>query len=388
MKRHPTTIMLLQRDTPPASTCRATGFTVVAPGRVNLIGEHTDYNDGLVLPMAIDRSIQITVRPRPDRLAVVQSERAGDAVTLDLSRELVSASDDWACYPAGVLAGYQRLGWEIPGFEANISATLPSGGGLSSSAALEVAMATLIETLCGRWLALEDKALLCQRAEHEFAHVPCGIMDQFAVTFAKAGQALLLDCRDRSMRHVPMLCEEVSVLIINSGVKHSLASSEYSLRRAQCESASKLLNVSSLREAADGDWKTSVNALPLVEQKRARHVLSEHERTLAFVTALERSDWPTAGAAMYGSHDSLRDDFEVSCTELNALVEIARTTPGVHGCRMTGGGFGGCVVALIETARSPQIMAEFRQTYLQRQGVGAAMFVTRASDGPRVVPLS
>ena len=388
MNSHPTTFMLLQRDTSPAPTSLATGFTVVAPGRVNLIGEHTDYNDGLVLPMAIDLSIQITVKPRQDRLAVLQSERASDAVTLDLSRVLVTGSEDWACYPAGVLAGYQRLGWEIPGFEAMISATLPSGGGLSSSAALEVAIATLIETLCGRSLAFEDKALLCQRAEHEFARVPCGIMDQFAVTFAKAEHALLLDCRDRSMRHVPILCEEVSVLIINSGVKHSLAGSEYSLRRAQCESAAKLLGVNSLREASDGDWKTMLTALPLVEQKRARHVLTEHERTLSFVAALERADWPTAGAAMYGSHDSLRDDFEVSCAELDALVEISQTIRGVHGCRMTGGGFGGCVVALIETARSPQIMEEFRQAYLKRQGVDAAMFVTRAAAGPRVMSLS
>jgi galactokinase len=190
------------------------------------------------------------------------------------------------------------------------------------------------------------------------------------------------------MRHVPMLCEEVSVLIINSGVKHSLAGSEYSQRRAQCESAAKRVGVSSLRQASDGDWKTMLMALPLVEQKRARHVITEHERTLTFVAALEQSDWPTAGAAMYGSHDSLRDDFEVSCAELDALVEIAHTIPGVHGCRMTGGGFGGCVVALIKTARSPQIMEEFRQAYLKRQGVDAAMFVTRAAAGPRVMSLS
>jgi len=381
-------MILLQHGMMPASTNHVTGFTVVAPGRVNLIGEHTDYNDGLVLPMAIDLSIQITVSPRRDRLAVLQSEHASDAVTLDLSRVLVSGSEDWACYPAGVLAGYQRLGWEIPGFEAMISATLPSGGGLSSSAALDVAIATLVETLCGRSLAFEHKALLCQRAEHEFARVPCGIMDQFAVAFAKAGHALLLDCRDRSMRHVPMLCEEVSVLIINSGVKHSLSGSEYPLRRAQCEAAAMLLGVNSLREVSELDWRIKLTALPLVEQKRARHVLTEHERTLSFVAALEQSDWPTAGAAMYGSHESWRDDFEVSCAELDALVEIAQTIPGVHGCRMTGGGFGGCVVAMIETAHSPQIMAEFRHAYLGRQGVDAAMFVTRAAAGPRVMSLS
>jgi galactokinase len=366
------------------SAAPAGSFVVAAPGRVNLIGEHTDYNGGLVLPMAIDLGIQITVRPRRDRLVVMQSERGGEAVTLDLSRPLAAGRRDWACYPAGVLAGYQRLGWDIPGFEAQITATLPIGGGLSSSAALEVATATVVETLCGKALPLEQKALLCQQAEHEFAGVPCGIMDQFAVTFAKAGHALLLDCRDRSMRHVPMPGDEVGVLIINSGVKHSLADSEYPQRRAQCESAARLLGVVSLRDVSFKDWESGQAALPELECKRARHVLTEHQRTLAFVSALEQANWQKAGALMHGSHESLRDDFAVSCTELDALVDISHTIDGVHGCRMTGGGFGGCVVALIETVRAAQIMAEFRKAYMSQIGVEASMFVTQAAEGPRV----
>ncbi len=368
----------------PKNTTSA-AFTVIAPGRVNLIGEHTDYNDGLVLPMAIERGITLKVQRTSDRFAVFRTDREAGEIKLDLSGQLSPGRRDWACYLEGVLAGYQSLGWEIPGFEMEISADLPSGSGLSSSAALEVGMATVIETLCGKELPLEQKALLCQKAEHDFAGVPCGIMDQFAVTFGKAGYALQLDCRSREIRDVRVGDESVSVLIINSGVKHSLVDGEYAKRRAQCESAARLLGVSSLRDVSLSEFSAKEASLPELERQRARHVITEHERTLAFGVALEKADWSAARAAMYGSHDSLSGDYEVSCKELDLLVKISRDIEGVIGCRMTGGGFGGCVVALIKSEESESIMQQFRESYREATGIDAAMFLTRAAQGAHVV---
>jgi galactokinase len=358
-------------------------FSLFTPGRVNLIGEHTDYNEGLVLPMAIEKGIVMKVIRRDDRLAVLRSDHQETSITLDLTNELLAGEHHWSCYLQGVIAGFQRLGWEIPGFECDISATLPSGGGLSSSAALEVGMATVIETLCERKISLEEKALLCQKAEHEFAGVPCGIMDQFAVTFGKADHALLLDCRDRQIEYVP-LDPQVAILVINCGVKHSLADGEYAQRRSQCEQAASELGVSSLRDVSWQRWQQESATLSGLVRQRAQHVLSEHQRTLTFVEALKNQQWQSAGAAMYASHESLRDDYAVSCAELDQLVEISRLIAGVHGCRMTGGGFGGCVVALIDPHHATAIMAAFREQYLQQTGIDAEMFVTRAANGPLV----
>jgi galactokinase len=319
-------------------------FEVTAPGRVNLIGEHTDYNDGFVLPMAIDRAIRVRVTRRPDRTAVITSERAGIVARaeFDLAFPLAPAGRGWAEYPAGVIAGYQALGFAIPGFDAAITTDLPAGGGLSSSAALEMAVATVVETLCGRSLHTSDKALLCQQAEHAFAGVPCGIMDQFAVAHGRAGHAMLLDCRSREVRHVP-LPEPLTVIVIDSGVKHSLADSEYAVRRRECASAAAGLGVPALRDAS-------------------------------------REQLDAAAA-------SLATDYEVSCPELDAIVRIAAGLPGVVGCRMTGGGFGGCVVAIAENARASEAIAAIRAGYQRTTGIDPAIFTTRAADGPSVRPL-
>jgi galactokinase len=359
-------------------------FSVVAPGRVNLIGEHTDYNDGLVLPMAIEPHIRLDVAARGDRWMVLSTDRAGTPeVWVDLERSLVAAdhAGSWAAYPCGVVAGLTRLGWEIPGCHVRISATLAAGAGLSSSAALEVGMATAVEALCGVRLDPEDKALLCQRAEHEFAGVPCGIMDQFAVTFGTAGHAILLDCRTRSMRHVPLATEAVAVLVIQSGVKHSLADGEYAKRRAECQSAARLLGVASLRDIDASQWHRLAQSLPEVERRRSGHVVTEHARTLAFVAALESRDWRAAGECMYGSHASLRHDYEVSCAELDEIVELSREIDGVFGCRMTGGGFGGCAVALVDAEQTGRILDEVRGRYRHRTGIDPTMFLTRAAPG-------
>ncbi len=359
-------------------------FTVFAPGRVNLIGEHTDYNDGLVLPLAIDRGLTIAVRPRGDSRAILTSDRGGSAVEIDLASPPVAGRGDWGRYAEGVLAGCMRLGWTIPGFEAAITADLPMGGGLSSSAALEVGMATALEALCGRSLPPAEKALLCQRAEHEFAGVPCGIMDQFAVTLAREGHALLLDCRDREIRHVP-LADSVAVMVIDSGVKHALADGGYAARRRECESAAGRLGVAARRDGAAADLPAAERRLPDPERRRCRHVVTENARVLAFAAAAAKGDWRAAGHAMRESHASLRDDFEVSCRELDLICAAVDGIEGVHGCRMTGGGFGGSAVAVVEAPRADAVLAAARARCRAALGGEVGGFLTRAAAGARII---
>jgi galactokinase len=363
-------------------------FAVISPGRVNLIGEHTDYNDGLVLPMAIEPHIRIEVTSLSERRVVLFTDRRGEpSVDVDLARPLCAEDHrgKWTAYPCGVLAGFQRLGWDIPGFQARISGTLPVGGGLSSSAALEVGVATAVEALCGRLLPPAEKAHLAQRAEHEFAGVPCGIMDPFAVTFARDGHAMLLDCRTQTLRHIRVFSETVSVLIAHSGVKHRLADGEYARRRADCESAARLLGVGSLRDVSSARWAEIQHTLPPLERRRARHVVTENQRVLDFVKALETENWVGAGELMYESHRSLSEDYEVSCGELDLLVRLASRIPGVFGCRMTGGGFGGCVVALVSAERTDEARDALRNGYREATGIDPSVMVTRAVDGARVV---
>jgi galactokinase len=358
-------------------------FTVVAPGRVNLIGEHTDYNDGFVLPQAIQRGLRFDVCRRPGSRALLASDRGGPPLDIDLGAPLLAGRTDWGRYVAGVLAGFQRLGWTIPGFEARITADLPSGGGLSSSAALEVGIATVVETLAGRALDPIAKALLCQHAEHEFAGVPCGIMDQFAVTLARRDHALFIDCRSCEVSHVP-LGTDVAVLVIDSSVKHALGDGGYAARRRDCETAARLLGRAALRDVSSIEWPALEHRLPEPERRRARHVITENERVLAFKAAAGAGDWPAAGRLMRASHASLRDDFEVSCRELDLICDAVSRLDGVFGCRMTGGGFGGCAVALVDGPRASAIEALARTACTAALGHVPDMFVTTAAAGARV----
>ncbi len=363
---------------------RAPGqFTVVAPGRVNLIGEHTDYNDGFVLPQAIERGLRIAVCRRPGSRALLASDRGGPPLDIDLGAPLLAGRTDWGRYVAGVVAGFQRLGWTIPGFEARITADLPSGGGLSSSAALEVGIATVVETLAGQALDPVAKALLCQHAEHEFAGVPCGIMDQFAVTLARRDHALFIDCRSREVAHVP-LGTEVAVLVIDSGVKHALGDGGYAARRRDCETAARLLGRKALRDVSSIEWPSLEHRLREQEGRRARHVITENDRVLAFKTAAEAGDWPAAGRLMRASHASLRDDFEVSCRELDLICDAVGRLDGVFGCRMTGGGFGGCAVALVDGPRASSIEALARTACAAALGHAPEVFLTTGVPGARV----
>jgi galactokinase len=262
------------------------------------------------------------------------------------------------------------------------------GGGLSSSAALEVCTATLLEAVTGKKLDPVEKALLCQKAEHEFAGVPCGIMDQFISVMGRENHLLLLDCRSRKPELVPMNDPSVALLIVNTNVKHELSGGEYAKRRAQCETAAKILGVPSLRDADADALELVKGKMDEVVYRRARHVIGEIERTTHAAEGVRTSNWPTVGQLMYASHRSLRDDYEVSCNELDAVVEIAESIGikgGVYGCRMTGGGFGGCAVALVKAGAVEAISKKIAVDYKKKTGIEATIFGSRPAAGATVI---
>jgi len=366
-------------------------WIAAAPGRVNLIGEHTDYNDGFVFPMAIERYTVIAAdRSVKDAKQVqLRSTISDKPTTLDLSQPLKPfPKGAWANYPTGVIAGFLPRGINPGGFDALIHSTVPLGGGLSSSAALEVATATLLEIIAGRKLDPVEKALLCQKAEHDYAGMPCGIMDQFISVMGKADHVMLLDCRSRKPELVPMTDPSVAVLIINTNVKHELTGSEYPTRRRQCETAAKILGLPSLRDATADALENAKGKMDDVVYRRARHVIGEIERTVHAAEGVRASNWPTVGQFMYASHRSLRDDYEVSCEELDTVVDIAQgigVKGGMIGCRMTGGGFGGCCVALVKTDEVDAVSQKIAAGYRQEIGIEATLFVSRPAAGATVI---
>ncbi|HEY5915092.1 MAG TPA: galactokinase, partial [Verrucomicrobiae bacterium] len=287
-----------------------------------------------------------------------------------------------------VIAGFQARGVRIPAFDALIHSTVPLGGGLSSSAALEVSTATLLEAMTGQKLDPVEKALLCQKAEHEYAGMPCGIMDQFISVMGKKDHLLLLDCRSRQTDLVPMADPAVELLITNTNVKHELTGGEYAKRRAQCEQAARFLGVLSLRDADSIKLEQARGRMEDVVYRRARHVVGEIERTIHAAEGVRASNWPTVGQLMYASHTSLRDDYEVSCPELDAVVEIALAIGvqgGVYGCRMTGGGFGGCTVALVQADKVRDISDRIAAQYEKRTKIKPTLFVSRPAAGATVL---
>jgi galactokinase len=365
-------------------------WLAAAPGRVNVIGEHTDYNDGFVLPMAIDRYTVIAAATSSTSNQVRLRTTTGDApAEIDLNQPLKPARKGaWVNYPLGVIAGFKSLGIAPRGFDALVHSTVPVGGGLSSSAALEVSTATLLELITGRKIDPVDKALLCQTAEHEFAGMPCGIMDQFISVMGRKDHLLLLDCRSRQTQLVPMTDPAVELLITNTNVKHELTGGEYAKRRAQCETAAGLLGVNSLRDADAEMLEHACNKMEPVVYRRAKHVISEIERTLHAAEGVRASNWPTVGQLMYASHYSLRDDYEVSCPELDILVEQAQDLGpkgGVFGSRMTGGGFGGCTVTLLEANQVANVSQHLAAEYTKRTGIRPSLFVSRPAAGAMVI---
>jgi galactokinase len=274
------------------------------------------------------------------------------------------------------------------GFDAVVESEVPVGGGLSSSAAIEVATATLIEAMTGKTLDPVEKALVCQKAEHEYAGVPCGIMDQFASVMCRADHLMLLDCRSRQIEHIPFNDPNVTVLIINTNVKHELSGGEYAERRGQCEAAARKLGVASLRDATLELLESRRGELAEVEYRRARHAISEIGRTVEAAAAIKAGKWDEVGGLMYASHDSLRDDYEVSCPELDLLVRLARNigrSGGIIGSRMTGGGFGGCTVSLVETAKVGAVAEDLAQSYQAKTGIEPSIIISRPARGAHVV---
>jgi galactokinase len=363
-------------------------WIVAAPGRVNLIGEHTDYNDGFVLPMAIERYTVIAADRNKARQVTLHSLTTGESATFPLRAAVERGEPAWSNYVRGVIAGFQQRKLKVPGFDAVIDSSVPFGGGLSSSAALEVAAATMLELLVGSELDPIEKALLCQKAEHDFAGVPCGIMDQFTSILGQQNQAILLDCRTRVTEPVPMTDPDVTVLIINTNVRHKLADGEYAKRRAQCEAAARSLKLRSLRDASERELNAGRSSMEEVAFRRARHVITENKRTQKAARAVHASDWESAGRLMYASHASLRDDYEVSCRELDAVVEIAQgigESGGMLGCRMTGAGFGGCAVSLVKTDSVPRITKQMADAYEKKTGNQATIFSSRPAAGARVL---
>jgi len=343
----------------------------VAPGRVNLIGDHTDYNDGFVLPMAIDRFTAVAGAPRTDRTIRVGSARSGGVVTL--ARDETDAG--WTRYVRGVVELCRESGLDAGGLDLWIDSSVPTGSGLSSSAALCVGIATLIETLAGQSLGAMKKAKLCQRAEHEYAGVPCGIMDQAVIAGASAGSAMLLDCR--SLDAVPVAIDEseVAVLVADTRQSRTLAGSAYADRRAACERAARVLGVDSLRDIGETPGGDDVL------MRCARHVVSENARVLEFDEAAKAGDWKRAGTIMNASHASLRDDFRITGEALDAMVECAQSIEGVYGARMTGGGMGGCAVVLARRDRAEGVSRGLTAAYASRTGRSGEVFAVRAVGG-------
>jgi galactokinase len=356
-----------------------------APGRVNLIGEHTDYNEGFIMPSAIEFSTYIAIAARNDRRIVVRSENFSETVGLSLDEPPERGRGHWSDYPFGVAIQLEQAGQRLRGANLLVRGEVPIGSGLSSSAAIEVATGFALLDVSGASIDRLSLARLCQRAENEFVGTRCGLMDQFISCFGAADHALMLDCRllDYKLLALPT---HVKLVICNTMVKHDLAASEYNARRAECEEGVRLLakkipHVRSLRDVAIEDLEQFGGDLPDAIRRRCRHVVSENARVIAAAAGLELKDLRTFGQLMGESHRSLRDDFEVSCEELDLMVGIANKADGIYGARMTGGGFGGCTVNLVQA----DSVNSFRQTmasgYAEATGREPEIYVCSAAQG-------
>lgn len=358
-----------------------------APGRVNIIGEHTDYAEGFVMPAAIDFATLVGISPRTDGKVVIYSRNFDEEREFQSESLPVTASHHWSDYPLGVLAILAGEGNSIPAFSLSIWSDVPLGSGLSSSAALEVATALAVCSLLGVDYPRPVLARLCQRAENEFVRSACGIMDQFISANGKKDHALLLDCRDLSYRLAPIPAD-VAIVIANTMVKHAVTGGEYASRRAQVEEAAAVIGrhrpeVKFLRDATLEDLKKWGGEMSPEAVKRARHVISENERTVAAADALLRDDRKELGKLMEEAHWSYSRDFEASCAEADAMVELAQDLPGLIGARLTGGGFGGCTVNLVEADHAGEFAAELGRRYVTRTGIEPQIHICRASEGAR-----
>lgn len=356
---------------------------VAAPGRVNLIGEHIDYCDGLVLPLAIERYVVIAAAPH-DHEEITVSSAGQEIAILSARQPQIPGTPAWANYLRGVINGFQKKGISLPGFRASIVSSVPAGAGLSSSAALELAFATLLESLSGKTLPTSEKALLCQVAETDFAGCPCGIMDQFASAFGEPDRLVLIDCQSQATRLIPFLDPELAILISNTRVSHQLTDGAYAERRQQTEQALATLGATSWRNVSADQVTNAWEKLGSPVNQRARHVVSEISRTIAAASAFEKQDYEEVGRLMSASHHSLRDDFQVSCQELDLLVTLSENIGlkgGIYGSRMTGGGFGGSTVTLCQQSAAQDIAEKLTAGYLAEAGREPEIFLTRPAQG-------
>jgi galactokinase len=361
-----------------------------APGRVNLIGEHTDYNDGFVLPMAVEFDTVVAAAPRNDRHILVHSLTLGESREIDLDAPAKARRGDWVDYVEGVARVLEARGLRLAGANLVLHSDVPVGAGLSSSAALEVSTGLALASISGYEIDGLALALAGQRAEHVYVGTRSGIMDQFVAALAKSDHALIIDCRALTSASVPVRLPGTQIVICDSRVSHSLAGSEYNTRRGECEAGVTLLkawrpSINSLRDVGPEEFEGYESRLPEPIRRRCRHVVTENVRTLSAAAALTRVDVEELGKLMVASHASLRDDYEVSCVELDLLVEFALSVDGVYGARMTGGGFGGCTVNLVRD----DALEEFAHVVCDRYNRAAqrdpAVYVSRAAVGAREV---
>ena len=366
-----------------------------APGRVNLIGEHTDYAEGFVMPAAIDFATLAAISPRNDGQVVIYSENFDEEVShsadsLPLTHD--QANGHWSDYPLGVMAVLAGEGLKIPPLSLTLWGDVPLGSGLSSSAAIEVATAEAVTALIGANIPGPKLARLCQRAENEFVGANCGIMDQFISANGAADHALLLDCRDLSFRLAP-IPEEMALVIANTMVKHSHAGGEYGSRRDEVEEACRILarhrpEIKFLRDATVADLEAWGHEIPPNALKRARHVITENQRTVDAADALLRHDMPALGRLMHAAHVSYSKDFEASCTEADTMVDLAQDLPGLIGARLTGGGFGGCTVNVVEKNHAAAFAKALKERYWQATGIDPEIYICHASAGAHRISTS
>ena len=362
-----------------------------APGRVNLIGEHTDYNQGWVMPAAIERNVVILGSAGEGRQVTVTAREYKQTVAFSLDRLAPpEGKAAWIDYIKGVCWALAQAGYELTGANLVVQSTIPIGAGLSSSAALELAAAAALVTLAGVEIPLPVLARICQKAENEFVGVKCGIMDQYAVALGRAGQALLLDCRSLDYRYIPLKLGDYCLLIVDSRVERRLSASAYNRRREECEAAVKKLNhilgrpLQSLRDATLEEVKEARPYLPPRLYRRSRYVIEENMRVLESAAAPEKGDLATFGYYMGRSHAGLRVLYEVSCPELDFIVETASGTPGVLGARMTGAGFGGCAVVLLEKDMVEEVTVEIKEAFARNGWLEPYFYRTAAAEGLKV----
>jgi galactokinase len=360
---------------------------VRAPGRINLIGEHTDYNDGLVLPAAIDREIRFALRLNgTDRIRLMATDLK-DTYEVAVADIKPLGGGHWANYQLGVVAGLLRAGVQVPGFDCAFGGDVPNGAGLSSSAAVECGIAWGLCELLHADLDRMKLAHIAQTAEHEYAKVMCGLMDQFASLFGRAGHVVELDCRSLEYSYFPFDTDDCRVVLCNSGVKHALADSEYNTRRHECARGVEILQqhnpaIKSLRDATLEEIEAAKDELGEVITRRCRYVVEENQRVRDFTKQLaEHGSLAQVGELLYASHAGLRDDYQVSCPELDTLVELSHQAPGCYGARMMGGGFGGCTLNLVATGEVKNFLAHMKQGYHDQLGLKLETYVTTLADG-------